>query len=107
MDGFICMGTGSMPEYMLQIGRLVLELEKSQHGERYRSTLMELLAFGTYNRGIPKTTIVNGEVRKRTNKDWVSRDPKRGDALQHPSLYTGRQKYRQDTEECAGSVRVR
>ena len=59
VDGFICMGTGSMPEYMLQIGRLVLELEKSQHGERYRSTLMELLAFGTYNRGIPKTTIVN------------------------------------------------
>ena len=80
VDGFICMGTGSMPEYMLQIGRLVLELEKSQHGERYRSTLMELLAFGTYNRGIPKTTIVNGEVRKRTNKDWVSRDPKRVDA---------------------------
>ena len=41
---------------------------------------MELLAFGTYNRGIPKTTIVDGEVRKRTNKDWVSRDPKRVDA---------------------------
>ena len=80
VDGFICMGTGSMPEYMLQIGRLVLELEKSQHGERYRSTLMEVLAFGTYNRGIPKTTIVDGEVRKRTNKDWVSRDPKRVDA---------------------------
>ena len=80
VDGFICMGTGSMPEYMLQIGRLVLELEKIQHGERYRSTLMEVLAFGTYNRGIPKTTIVDGEVRKRTNKDWVSRDPKRVDA---------------------------
>lgn len=80
VDGFICMGTGSMPECMLQIGRLVLELEKSQHGERYRSTLMELLAFGTYNRDIPKTTIVDGEVRKRTNKDWVSRDLKRVDA---------------------------
>ena len=79
VDGFICMGTGGMPECMLQIGRLVLELEKSQHGERYRSTLMELLAFGTYNRGIPKTTIVDGEMRKRTNKDWVSRDSKRVD----------------------------
>ena len=80
VDGFICMGTGSMPECMLQVGRLVLELEKSRHGERYRSTLMELLAFGTYIKGIPKETIVNGEVRKRTNKDWISRDPERIDA---------------------------
>ena len=41
---------------------------------------MELLAFGTYIKGIPKETIVNGEVRKRTNKDWISRDPERIDA---------------------------
>ena len=60
VDGFICMGTGSMPEYMLQIGRLVLELEKSQHGERYRSTLMEVLAFGTYNRGIQFSFTLKG-----------------------------------------------
>ena len=86
VDGFVCMGTGSSMLVLVMVKslhheeRLVLELEKSQHGERYRSTLMEVLAFGTYNRGIPKTTIVDGEVRKRTNKDWVSRDPKRVDA---------------------------
>lgn len=80
VDGFICMGTGSMPECVLQIGKLVFALEKSRHGEKYRSRLMEVLAFGTYNRGIPRKTVVDGEIRKRTEKDWISSDPHMVDA---------------------------
>lgn len=79
VDGVIIMGTGSMPEPVLAAGKLVATLEKKQHGERYRSRLIEALAFGSYLKGIPKETIVDGEVRRRTGKDWVSRDTERVD----------------------------
>ena len=43
-------------------------------GEKHRSKLLQVLAFGTYLFGIPRMTIMNGEKRKRTVKDWLSRD---------------------------------
>lgn len=74
IDGFICMGSGSMPGMLLEIAKLITLIEKKNHGERYRSKLITNIGFGTYLLGIPKKTIVDGEVRYRTDKDWISRD---------------------------------
>jgi alpha-beta hydrolase superfamily lysophospholipase len=75
VDGFICMGTGSMPEPVLTFGKGVVASEKMLHGEKYRSKLVDGLTFGLYNRKIPRKTKVNGETRKRTVKDWISTVP--------------------------------
>lgn len=74
VDGFICMGTGSHPKIILKVGQIAAGMEGMIHGEKYKSKLLQVLAFGTYLLGIPRTSIVNGEKRKRTVKDWLSRD---------------------------------
>lgn len=74
IDGFICMGTGSQPEILLKTGKAAACIEGMLRGEKYRSKLLQILSFGTYLSGIPKTTIVNGAKRERTIKDWLSRD---------------------------------
>lgn len=74
IDGFICMGTGGHPKCMLKIGEAVAGVESMLRGEKHRSKLLQVLAFGTYLFGIPRMTIMNGEKRKRTVKDWLSRD---------------------------------
>ncbi len=80
IDGFICMGTGSQPDFVLLIARLVTWIEKEIKGERYRSRLLTFLAFSGYNLGIPPFIIQNGVKRYRTTKDWISRDTRQVDA---------------------------
>ncbi len=80
IDGFICMGSGSIPEPLLRVGKLVVAVEKKHRGDRYRSPLVNVMAFGTYNLGIPKETKKDGVVRSRTTKDWLTRDTDMVDA---------------------------
>ena len=85
IDGYILLGTGSKSDMEISAGKLVYSLEKHRHGERYRSLLMDILAFGTYNKGIPKEMVVDGQVRQRTAGDWCSTDTKMVDEyIDHP-----------------------
>jgi alpha-beta hydrolase superfamily lysophospholipase len=79
IDGFICLGTGSQPGAALKTANLVYRLERAIRGEKYRSKLMMLLAFGTYQIGIPAVTRVDGKLRRKSTKDWLSRDTKKVD----------------------------
>lgn len=65
MGAVIC-GTGQQPDALIQIGRTVGRAEIRRKGAAYRSPLLNNLAFGAYNRGIEP---------KRTDYDWLTRDP--------------------------------
>ncbi len=74
IDGFICMGTGSKSELELLIGKIIVDIEKRHYGDRHRSKLINAMAFGLYNIGIPLFTKGDCGIRKRTVKDWLTRD---------------------------------
>lgn len=65
IDGCIIVGTGSQSNLKLKVGKLVLKMLKLFNGDRYRSKLVEKMAFGAYNK---KFKPLN------TPSDWISRD---------------------------------
>lgn len=71
LDGFIVMGTGSKPAWLLKVGKVLLRVLIAIKGERAHSWLMEKLCFALYNRRINPV---------RTPSDWLSRDEEQVDA---------------------------
>lgn len=65
LDGAIIMGTGCQPFLLVQAGRLITSILALFKGWHYRSKLVNLLAFGNYNKSFQPA---------RTPKDWLSKD---------------------------------
>lgn len=68
INGAIIMGTGMQSKNLLVLSKLVAWLQSALFGSRHVSTLINTLAFGSYNKEIP-----NAE----TLFDWLSRDRER------------------------------
>ncbi len=64
--GAIICGTGQQAAPIVAGGKLMGKIECRRHGARYKSELLNKLAFGSYNDGFPEV---------RTVCDWLSRDP--------------------------------
>ena len=65
LDGVILSGTGQQPAALVSSGKLMAEWEIRRHGAKYKSQLLNDLAFGKYN---------DGFAPARTISDWLSRD---------------------------------
>ena len=61
----VILGTGDMPAGLLRFGMFLTSSMASVRGWRYRSRLVKLIVFGTYNKRIHP---------HRTDSDWISRD---------------------------------
>ena len=61
----VILGTGNMPAALLRFGMFVTSTMAAVTGWRFRSRLVKLMVFGSYNKGI---------VPHRTAFDWISRD---------------------------------
>ena len=70
LQGAILMGTGWQPRTAARAGRALCHLLAAFHGWRYRSKLVDSMAFGGYNRSFRPA---------RTSKDWLNRDEKEVD----------------------------
>ena len=70
LQGAILMGTGWQPRAAARAGRTLCHLLAAFHGWRYRSKLVDSMAFGGYNRSFRSA---------RTSKDWLNRDEKEVD----------------------------
>lgn len=66
LDGAIISGTGHLNDVMILGSRVICAREIRLHGTRYRSGLLNRLAFGSYNKGFAG----------RTDFDWLTRDEK-------------------------------
>ena len=76
VDGTIIMGTGSQPDVVLKVGKMVVKLLSKIKGAKYRSQFVDKMAFGTYNKKFAPV---------RTNKDWLTKDTDVvDDYIQHP-----------------------
>lgn len=71
LDGAIIMGTGGQPHLLVRMGRLLTSLLIAVKGPRYRSRLVDQMAFGGYNKRFEPA---------RTDKDWLSKDEQMVDA---------------------------
>ena len=65
LSGAIIMGTGTQPEGVLKMGKALCSLIGSIRGKRYRSKLVDFMAFASNNKGIPNP---------RTTHDWLTKD---------------------------------
>ncbi len=65
LSGAILCGTGQQSAALVAGGRMMAELEIRRNGARSRSSRLNALAFGAYNKGF----------EGRTPSDWLSRDP--------------------------------
>ena len=65
------MGTGGQPHLLVRMGKLLTSLLISVKGPRYRSRLVDKMAFGSYNKRFEPA---------RTDKDWLSKDEQMVDA---------------------------
>lgn len=65
LDGVIISGTGQQSASLLTLGLRVTGVEIRRHGPRYRSELVNNMAFGGYNKKFSDV---------RTAFDWLSRD---------------------------------
>lgn len=65
-DGVILSGTGHQPGLVCTAGALVAKAEIRRHGSKYRSPILQKLAFGSYLDEIEEPLTPN---------DWLSRDP--------------------------------
>lgn len=64
-DGLILSGTGQQPKALVVGGKTMAKMEIKRHGSKYQSPLLNILAFGSYNKGFENT---------RSCFDWLSRD---------------------------------
>ena len=64
------MGTGNQPLALVRLGKLLCRIVASVKGWTYRSTLINNMAFGGYNRKFRPA---------RTPMDWISRNPENVD----------------------------
>lgn len=67
IDGAIIVGTGHQPYSLLKFGLVITKIIANFKGWRYRSKLVNNLAFGNNNKKFEPS---------RTNVDWLSRDEK-------------------------------
>lgn len=65
IDGVILSGTGFTPGLILSFGKLAANVVKLFKGDRYRSSLLTNLAFGSYNKKIENA---------KTTHDWLTKD---------------------------------
>ena len=65
LAGAVICGTGQQSSGLIQSGRTVGKAEIRRKGPKYRSSLLNSIAFGAYNNGIDP---------KRTDYDWLTRD---------------------------------
>lgn len=65
LNGAIISGTGYTPNAILGAGKMVAGIVRTIKGERYRSKLLENMAFGAYNKKITDA---------KTDKDWLTKD---------------------------------
>ena len=65
LTGAIIMGTGNQPKALLQAGCALIHTIALLKGWRYRSSLVDNMAFGSYNTSFEPA---------RTTKDWLSKD---------------------------------
>lgn len=65
LRGAVIMGTGTKPRALLYAGRKVCRLLASVRGWRHRSRLVDLMAFGGFNRRFK---------HPRTTHDWLTRE---------------------------------
>ena len=65
LRGVVLSGTGQQPAPVVAAGLAIGSWEIRRHGARYRSDLLNNMAFGSYTRGITPL---------RTLSDWLSRD---------------------------------
>lgn len=76
LDGLILMGTGSKPQFLLKVGKMLVAALIRIKGERAHSWLLEKLCFALYNARIRPA---------RTPSDWLSRDAEEVDKYRaHP-----------------------
>ena len=68
--GVVIMGTGNQPLALVRLGKLLCRIVASVKGWTYRSTLINNMAFGGYNRKFRPA---------RTPMDWISRNPENVD----------------------------
>lgn len=67
LSGAIISGTGYQPAFTLAVGMTIARFLGTIKGEKYRPELIELLAFGNYNKRIDN---------HRTTHDWLTKDEK-------------------------------
>ena len=77
LAGVVIMGTGNQPLALVRLGKLLCRIVASVKGWTYRSTLINNMAFGGYNRKFRPA---------RTPMDWISRNPENVD--NYSLLYT-------------------
>lgn len=65
VDGAILSGTGDKSNLVLVTGKIVSNVFRLVLGDRYRSRLLKMNAFGAYQKRIP---------HPRTQSDWLTRD---------------------------------
>ena len=65
LAGAIIMGTGTQPEGVLKFGKMLCSLIAGIRGKRYRSKMVDFMAFASNNKGIP---------HPRTTHDWLTKD---------------------------------
>ncbi len=76
LGGAIIMGTGNQPRTLVHAGKLLTHLIAAFKGWHYRSSFVDNMAFGSYNKKFQP---------ERTSKDWLTRDNKEVDMyMAHP-----------------------
>ncbi len=65
LDGVILSGTGQQPKALVLGGKLLSSIEIKKNGGKFRSEMLNNIAFGKYNDGFDTP---------RTISDWISRD---------------------------------
>ncbi|MCD8365096.1 MAG: alpha/beta hydrolase [Clostridiales bacterium] len=76
LAGAIIMGTGSQPGIVLAAGKILCRVIAAFRGWHYRSSLIDGMAFGSYNKSFEPA---------RTPYDWLTKDSRIVDAyLAHP-----------------------
>lgn len=65
IDGAIIMGTGTQPDSLLKVSKVIAGMQKLIYGSRHVSKFIDNQAFGSYNKKI---------ANARTDKDWLTKD---------------------------------
>ncbi|MCM1244689.1 MAG: lysophospholipase [Roseburia sp.] len=65
LDGLILMGSGSKPQWLLNIGKALVNLLSRCKGERSHSRILDKISFAMYNSHFAPV---------RTSSDWLTRD---------------------------------